>query len=93
MTELNTVSLNNVAVVQNKNILPENIQEKPVSTVIAVDKNAKLKLQHSEIAQKIKDLAKCYGSKAMENLEQFPSSEARVCLENLVSHLMLLQNK
>ena len=92
MTDLKTISLNNVAVIQNKHVLPENILEKPVSTVISVDKNAKLKLQHSEIAQQVKDLATCYGNKALENLEQFPSSKARVCFENLVSHLMLLQN-
>ncbi len=80
-------------VVQNKHILPPNVLEKPLNTIIPVAENARLKFQHFEIAQKIEDLAKSYGNNALESLESFSTSEAKRCLKNLVRHLMLLRNK
>ena len=91
--ELQNISLNNVAVIQNKHILPPNVLEKSLNSIIPVDEKTKLKLQSSEMADKIERLAKGYGNIALESLECFPSSEAKSCLEDLVRHFMPLPRK
>jgi geranylgeranyl pyrophosphate synthase len=92
-TELKTIPLINAVVIQNKHILPPNVLEKPLNTQIPVPERTRLKLQNSETAQKIEDLTNSYGNNALESLECFPNSEAKTCLENLVKHLVVGENK
>ena len=91
--ELENISLNNAAVIQNKHILPPNVLKKPLSSIIPVDEKTKLKLQSFETAENIERLAKGYGNVALESLECFPDSEAKSCLKDLVRYFMTLPKK
>ena len=92
-TELKTIPLFNTVVIQNKHILPPDVLEKPLNTQITVPESTRSKLQNAKTAQKIEDLANNYRNNALESLECFPNSEAKTCLENLVKHLVVGQDK
>ena len=91
--ELKTISLHNVAVIQNKHILPSYQLTKPLNTIICVKKTTKEQLQSLETFQRLENLVKDYGNSALKSLEIFPNSEAKNCLDNLVRYLMALDNK
>ena len=88
-----TIPLKNILTIQNKHVLPSDVVESPLNTLIPLTENNKLKLYNSGTAQKVEEIANDYGEKALESLKNFPNSEAKTCLENLVRHFMLLQKK
>ncbi|XP_028414709.1 decaprenyl-diphosphate synthase subunit 2-like [Dendronephthya gigantea] len=91
--ELETISLNNAAIIENKHILSPDQLTKSLNTFISVEKTMKEQLQSFEIFKSLEDLANDYGNSALKSLEIFPNSEAKNCLDNLVRYLMALYNK